>query len=172
VHTHTHTQVPTLAALAYHKSTGRVPAPPNQRLGYTENFLYMLDGANSTNTYRPHPKLVRALVSVCVLVFVMLCSASNSLCPHLGCLYCVAYTHPCSACVLSPSGKHCFFYKAHMHTYHVPTHFTLSRVLPPGHAHAITYQRTSHSHVSLQEHLSRTNALHTHTCPSSWPCTC
>jgi len=54
-------KVPTLAALAYHKSTGRTPAPPNQRLGYTENFLYMLDGANSANTYRPHPKLVRAL---------------------------------------------------------------------------------------------------------------
>lgn len=56
-------KVPTLAALAYHKSTGRSPALPNQRLGYTENFLYMLDGANSANAYRPHPKLVRALVS-------------------------------------------------------------------------------------------------------------
>ena len=57
-------QVPTLAALAYHKSTGRTPASPNQRLGYTENFLYMLDGGNSANAYRPHPKLVRALVSL------------------------------------------------------------------------------------------------------------
>ncbi len=54
-------QMPHLAALAYHKSTGRHAAPPNQRLGYTENFLYMLDGGRSPN-YRPNPKLVRALV--------------------------------------------------------------------------------------------------------------
>lgn len=54
-------QVPTIAAYAYHKSTARVPAPPNQKLGYTENFMYMLDGANSGTNYRPHPKLVRAL---------------------------------------------------------------------------------------------------------------
>ncbi|GFH18987.1 citrate synthase [Haematococcus lacustris] len=54
-------KVPTLAALAYHKCTGRKAAPPNQRLGYTENFLYMLDGDNSATSYRPNPKLVRAL---------------------------------------------------------------------------------------------------------------
>lgn len=54
-------KVPTIAAYAYHKSTARVPAPPNQKLGYTENFMYMLDGANSGTNYRPHPKLVRAL---------------------------------------------------------------------------------------------------------------
>jgi hypothetical protein len=40
------------------QATGRKPAPPNQRLGYTENFMYMLDGTNSANSYRPHPKLV------------------------------------------------------------------------------------------------------------------
>lgn len=54
-------QIPTLAALAYHKSTGRRPAPPNQRLDYSENFLAMLDGGANPN-YRPHPKLARALV--------------------------------------------------------------------------------------------------------------
>eukprot|EP00199_Chlamydomonas_sp_CCMP681_P000765 CAMPEP_0119106864 /NCGR_PEP_ID=MMETSP1180-20130426/6568_1 /TAXON_ID=3052 ORGANISM="Chlamydomonas cf sp, Strain CCMP681" /NCGR_SAMPLE_ID=MMETSP1180 /ASSEMBLY_ACC=CAM_ASM_000741 /LENGTH=503 /DNA_ID=CAMNT_0007092261 /DNA_START=121 /DNA_END=1632 /DNA_ORIENTATION=+ len=54
-------KVPTLAALAYHKLSGRRPTPPNQRLGYTENFLYMLDGGNSGGAYRPNPKLVRAL---------------------------------------------------------------------------------------------------------------
>lgn len=36
-------QISTLAALAYHKSTGRTAARPNQRLGFAENFLYMLD---------------------------------------------------------------------------------------------------------------------------------
>mmetsp|Transcript_34533 Transcript_34533/g.87293 ORF Transcript_34533/g.87293 Transcript_34533/m.87293 type:complete len:513 (-) Transcript_34533:781-2319(-) len=54
-------KIPTLSAWAYHKSTGRTPAPPNQRLGYTENFMYMLDGGNSGGAYKPHPKLVRAL---------------------------------------------------------------------------------------------------------------
>uniref|UniRef100_A0A7S0VEM7 Citrate synthase n=1 Tax=Polytomella parva TaxID=51329 RepID=A0A7S0VEM7_9CHLO len=53
-------KVPTLAALAYHKCTGRTAAPPNQSLDYSENFLYMLDGGNSPN-YRPNPKLARAL---------------------------------------------------------------------------------------------------------------
>jgi citrate synthase len=38
-----HPQISTLAALAYHKSTGRTAARPNQRLGFAENFLYMLD---------------------------------------------------------------------------------------------------------------------------------
>ncbi len=64
-------KVPSLAALAYHKSTGRRPAPPNQRLGYTENFLYMLDGFNSGNQYRPHPKLVRALVRTLLVLFLV-----------------------------------------------------------------------------------------------------
>ncbi len=53
-------QVPTLAALAYHKSTGRFAAPPHQRLSYAENFLYMLD-AGSNPSYKPNPRLARAL---------------------------------------------------------------------------------------------------------------
>lgn len=53
-------QVPTLAALAYHKSTGRRAAPPNQNLSYSENFLFMLD-AGSSPDYRPNPRLARAL---------------------------------------------------------------------------------------------------------------
>ncbi len=55
-------QIPTLSALAYHKCTGRTAAPPNQRLTYSENFLYMLDGGHSPD-YRPNPRLARALVS-------------------------------------------------------------------------------------------------------------
>lgn len=54
-------QIPHLAALAYHKCTGRKPAMPNQRLSYAENFLYMLDGGANPN-YKPNPKLARALV--------------------------------------------------------------------------------------------------------------
>lgn len=53
-------KIPTLAALAYHKASGRKPAPPNQKLGYAENFLYMLDSSNRPN-YAPNPRLARAL---------------------------------------------------------------------------------------------------------------
>jgi citrate synthase len=59
-------KVPTLAALAYHKSTGRFAAPPNQRLSYAENFLYMLD-AGSNPSYKPNPRLARALEIMFIL---------------------------------------------------------------------------------------------------------
>ncbi len=54
-------QVPALAAHAYHKASGRRAAPPNQRLDYSENFLFMLD-AGTNPAYRPSPQLARALV--------------------------------------------------------------------------------------------------------------
>ncbi|GMH34299.1 hypothetical protein BSKO_02133 [Bryopsis sp. KO-2023] len=53
-------KLPALAALAYHRASGRESAPPNQSLDYAENFLYMLDAGRRTD-YRPHPKLARAL---------------------------------------------------------------------------------------------------------------
>jgi citrate synthase len=53
-------KMPTLASYAYHKATGHRPGPPNQHLGYSENFLAMLDGTNTPN-YKPHPKLAKAM---------------------------------------------------------------------------------------------------------------
>ena len=50
----------TLAAHAYHRNTGRAPAHPNQKLGYAENFLYMLD-AGLDPDHRPNPRLAKAL---------------------------------------------------------------------------------------------------------------
>jgi citrate synthase len=38
--------MPAIAALAYHRASGREHSAPNQRLSYSENFLYMLDAAN------------------------------------------------------------------------------------------------------------------------------
>ena len=38
--------MPAIAALAYHRASGRNISQPNQRLSYSENFLYMLDAAN------------------------------------------------------------------------------------------------------------------------------
>lgn len=58
-------KMPTLAALAYHRASGRRPAAPNQRLGFSENFLFMLDavggGGGGASNYRPNPRLARAL---------------------------------------------------------------------------------------------------------------
>jgi citrate synthase len=53
-------KAPALAALAYHRATGRQAAAPNQRLDYAENFLYMLDAGPKQN-YRPNPRLARAI---------------------------------------------------------------------------------------------------------------
>eukprot|EP00892_Ulva_mutabilis_P007801 jgi/Ulvmu1/5393/UM022_0188.1 len=52
--------IPTIAAYSYYRRLGRRPAAPSERLGYADNFLYMLDSMGSTS-YRPHPVLGRAL---------------------------------------------------------------------------------------------------------------
>ena len=50
--------MPAIAALAYHRASGRAAVQPNQRLSYAENFLYMLD-AGAT------PRLDTGPVSQC-----------------------------------------------------------------------------------------------------------
>lgn len=52
--------MPAIAALAYHRASGRQFAQPNMELSYSENFLYMLD-AGATRDYRPNPRLARAI---------------------------------------------------------------------------------------------------------------
>jgi citrate synthase len=75
-------KIPTLAAYAYHRASGRRPAPPNQRLGYAENFLYMLDSAGRTD-YRPNPRLARALDVLFVLHAEHELNCSTSAARHL-----------------------------------------------------------------------------------------
>jgi citrate synthase len=53
-------QASTIAANAYRHRIGRAFNEPRMDLGYTENFLYMLDRL-SERDYRPHPAIVRAL---------------------------------------------------------------------------------------------------------------
>lgn len=53
-------KVPTIAAACYRNRIGRPYNQPKNGLGYTENFLYMMDHLGEEN-YRPHPKLVKAL---------------------------------------------------------------------------------------------------------------
>src|SRR5690554_1682938 len=54
--------IPTIAAFAYRHRIGRPYVNPSvgEGLGYTENFLYMLDSLGQPG-YRPHPRLARAL---------------------------------------------------------------------------------------------------------------
>ncbi|KXN72308.1 citrate synthase [Conidiobolus coronatus NRRL 28638] len=53
-------KVITMASLAYRHRIGRPYNLPLNKLGYTENFLYMMDHMAEPN-YRPNPKLVKAL---------------------------------------------------------------------------------------------------------------
>lgn len=59
-------KAPAMAAMAYHRATGRRAAQPNQRLGYGENFLYMLD-AGAKGAYKPNPRLARAIEILFIL---------------------------------------------------------------------------------------------------------
>ena len=53
-------KVPTIAAFSYRHSRGLPYVYPNNNLGYTENFLTMLDKMGQTD-YKPNPILARAL---------------------------------------------------------------------------------------------------------------
>ena len=52
---------PAIAAACYRHRIGKPIIPPNQSLGYVENFLYMMDAEITDSNFRPHPKIVRAL---------------------------------------------------------------------------------------------------------------
>jgi len=52
---------PAIAAACYRHSHGLKINAPNEDLGYVENFLYMMDKKDSDPSFRPHPKIVRAL---------------------------------------------------------------------------------------------------------------
>ncbi|KAI9146362.1 citrate synthase-like protein [Paraphysoderma sedebokerense] len=59
-------KVPTIAACAYRHRIGRPYNYPSNELGYTENFLYMLDKLSETN-YKPNPTLAKALDVIFIL---------------------------------------------------------------------------------------------------------
>lgn len=54
-------QAPTIAAACYRHRVGKPIIPPNENLGYIENFLYMMDAETTDSDFRPHPKIVKAL---------------------------------------------------------------------------------------------------------------
>lgn len=52
---------PAIAAACYRHAHGLPINPPNEELGYVENFLYMMDRQQTDKDFRPHPKIVRAV---------------------------------------------------------------------------------------------------------------
>lgn len=52
---------PAIAAACYRHKVGKPIIPPNENLGYVENFLYMMDANLADTNYKPHPKIARAL---------------------------------------------------------------------------------------------------------------
>ena len=75
-------KMPALAALAYHRRSGRQLQMPPQGLGYAESFLYMLDGMGRAD-YRPHPRLARALEVLFILHAEHEMNCSTAACRHL-----------------------------------------------------------------------------------------
>ncbi len=59
-------KVPTIAAWSYKYNIGMPFMYPQNRLGYTENFLYMMF-ASPSETYEPNPVLARALDRILIL---------------------------------------------------------------------------------------------------------
>ncbi|XP_015973188.1 citrate synthase, glyoxysomal [Arachis duranensis] len=59
-------KITTIAAAIYLRITGRPPVLPSNNLSFTENFLYMLDSLGN-RSYRPNPKLTRALDIIFIL---------------------------------------------------------------------------------------------------------
>jgi len=54
-------KAPTMAAMSYRHRMGQRFNIPNTDLGYTANFLYMMDTNHEGTAFTPHPTLVRAL---------------------------------------------------------------------------------------------------------------
>jgi citrate synthase len=52
---------PMIAAACYRHRVGKPIIPPNENLGYVENFLYMMDAETTDVNYKPHPAIVKAL---------------------------------------------------------------------------------------------------------------
>lgn len=95
-----------MAALAYHRATGRRAAQPNQRLGYGENFLYMLD-AGVKGSYTPNPKLARAVEVLFILhaEHEMNCSTAAVRCTLLYCQLLASRKCPSAACATKATSR-------------------------------------------------------------------
>ncbi|CAD7927000.1 unnamed protein product [Amoebophrya sp. A25] len=89
---------PTLAAMAYRHRTGRPMIMPNEKLGYTENFLYMLDVMNEGPNYKPHPTLVHAMDVLFLLHAEHELNCSTSAMRHLASSNVDVYTATAGAC--------------------------------------------------------------------------
>ena len=76
-------KMPALAALAYHRRTGRTPPIPREGMGFAESFLFQLDAWNGSPEYAPHPALARALDKMFILHAEHEMNCSTAACRHL-----------------------------------------------------------------------------------------
>jgi len=98
---------PTLAAMAYRHRIGRPFVPPNSKLGYVENFLYMLDNmGEGQSDYRPHPTLVKALDTLFVLHAEHELNCSTSAMRHLASSNVDVYSAVSAACAALYGPRH------------------------------------------------------------------
>lgn len=98
---------PTIAAMAYRKRIGRPFIEPNPDLGYTENFLYMLDIMHETSSgYKPHPTLVKALDTLFVLHAEHELNCSTSAMRHLASSNVDVYSATSAACAALYGPRH------------------------------------------------------------------
>jgi citrate synthase len=98
---------PTIAAMAYRKRIGRPFIAPNPDLGYTENFLYMLDIMHEgPKEYRPHPTLVKALDILFVLHAEHELNCSTSAMRHLASSNVDVYSATSAACAALYGPRH------------------------------------------------------------------
>jgi len=98
---------PTLAAMAYRNRIGRPFVPPNNKLGYVENFLYMLDNmGEGQGNYKPHPTLVKALDTLFVLHAEHELNCSTSAMRHLASSNVDVYSATSAACAALYGPRH------------------------------------------------------------------
>lgn len=98
---------PTLAAMAYRNRIGRPFVQPNSKLGYVENFLYMLDNmGEAQDNYKPHPTLVKALDTLFVLHAEHELNCSTSAMRHLASSNVDVFTATSAACAALYGPRH------------------------------------------------------------------
>ncbi|KAK9329470.1 citrate synthase-like protein [Lipomyces starkeyi] len=74
----------TVAAMAYRIRINRPFTPPRSDLSYTENLLYMMDHMAEPNSYRPDPRLAKALDILFILHADHEMNCSTSTMVHVG----------------------------------------------------------------------------------------
>merc|ERR1719253_2088630 len=91
-------KAPTISAMSYRQRMGQSFNLPNTEMGYTENFLYMMDCNHEGTSFKPHPVLVKALDILFILHAEHELNCSTSAMRHLASSNVDVYTAAAAAC--------------------------------------------------------------------------